>query len=338
LNVYCNHKMQDVLNQLFAGKILSRQEAQEIMTRIGQNETTDVEISSFLTVFLMREITSDELAGFRDALLGLCKKADLNGTQTIDVCGTGGDGRNTFNISTISAFVVAGAGTPVAKHGNYGVSGPVGSSNLFEHFGYRFSDDNGKLKREVEKAGITFMHAPLFHPAMKVVAPVRKALRTKTFFNMLGPMINPASPTYQLVGVYSPEVQNLYAGVYRESVKNFMIIHGLDGYDEISLTGQTKIITGREEAIIDPSTFGLKEGSHDELAGGNSTAEAADIFVRVLTNEGTVRQKQVVVANAAAALKVVDPEASWTDCAERASESIDSGKAFRTFKTLISMQ
>lgn len=330
--------MKDILNSLYKGKTLERQVARDIMTRIGQNLFSDIEISSFLTVFLMREITSDELAGFRDALLELCYKVDLNGYRTIDVCGTGGDGKNTFNISTISAFVVAGAGTPVAKHGNYGVSGPVGSSNLFDHFGYRFSNDSGKLKNEVEKAGITFMHAPLFHPAMKHVAPVRKALQTKTFFNMLGPMINPASPVYQLVGVYSPEVQNLYADVYRESGTHYMIIHGLDGYDEISLTGPAKIITGAEESIIDPSTFGLEEGRHEELSGGKSTAEAAEILVKVLTNEGSDRQKQVVIANAAAALKVVQPEASWTDCVEKASESLDSGRAYQSFLTLISMQ
>lgn len=330
--------MKDILNLLYKGNTLDRQIAREIMTQIGQNFYSDIEISSFLTVFLMREITADELAGFRDALLELCYKVDLNGYRTIDVCGTGGDGKNTFNISTISAFVVAGAGTPVAKHGNYGVSGPVGSSNLFDHFGYRFSNDSGKLKNEVEKAGITFMHAPLFHPAMKHVAPVRKALQTKTFFNMLGPMINPASPVYQLVGVYSPEVQNLYADVYRESGTNYMIIHGLDGYDEISLTGPAKIITGAEESIIDPSTLGLEEGGHEELSGGKSTAEAAEILVKVLTNAGSDRQKQVVIANAAAALKVVQPEASWTDCVEKASESLDSGRAYQSFLTLISMQ
>ncbi|HNX80305.1 MAG TPA: anthranilate phosphoribosyltransferase [Prolixibacteraceae bacterium] len=330
--------MKDILNLLYKGNTLDRQIAREIMTQIGQNFYSDIEISSFLTVFLMREITADELAGFRDALLELCYKVDLNGYRTIDVCGTGGDGKNTFNISTISAFVVAGAGTPVAKHGNYGVSGPVGSSNLFDHFGYRFSNDSGKLKNEVEKAGITFMHAPIFHPAMKHVAPVRKALQTKTFFNMLGPMINPASPVYQLVGVYSPEVQNLYADVYRESGTNYMIIHGLDGYDEISLTGPAKIITGAEESIIDPSTFGLEEGRHEELSGGKSTAEAAEILVKVLTNAGSDRQKQVVIANAAAALKVVQPEASWTDCVEKASESLDSGRAYQSFLTLISMQ
>ncbi|HPT31571.1 MAG TPA: anthranilate phosphoribosyltransferase [Prolixibacteraceae bacterium] len=330
--------MKDILNLLYKGNTLDRQIAREIMTQIGQNFYSDIEISSFLTVFLMREITADELAGFRDALLELCYKVDLNGYRTIDVCGTGGDGKNTFNISTISAFVVAGAGTPVAKHGNYGVSGPVGSSNLFDHFGYRFSNDSGKLKNEVEKAGITFMHAPLFHPAMKHVAPVRKALQTKTFFNMLGPMINPASPVYQLVGVYSPEVQNLYADVYRESGTNYMIIHGLDGYDEISLTGPAKIITGAEESIIDPSTLGLEEGRHEELSGGKSTAEAAEILVKVLTNAGSDRQKQVVIANAAAALKVVQPEASWTDCVEKASESLDSGRAYQSFLTLISMQ
>jgi len=330
--------MKETLDHLYGGNTLTKNEAQEIMTRIGQNGCSEIEITSFLTVYLMRGITTGELAGFRDALLELCLKVNLNGRKTIDVCGTGGDGKNTFNISTVSAFVVAGTGLPVAKHGNYGVSGPVGSSNLFEHFGYRFSSDEGKLKKEVDSAGITFMHAPLFHPAMKYVAPVRKALQTKTFFNMLGPMINPALPEYQLVGVYSPEVQKLYADIYRQSGKKYMIIHTLDGYDEISLTGRTKIITAQEETIIDPSTFGMEEAGQNELLGGKTTSEAADILVNVLQNKGTARQKQVVTANAAAAFKVVRPEISWSDCVGMASESIDSGRAYQSFKKLISLQ
>jgi anthranilate phosphoribosyltransferase len=330
--------MKEILAHLYQGKTLDEVQSEEVMVRIGQNQFSDMEISSFLTVYLMRGITAGELAGFRNALLQLCRKVDLNGFRTIDVCGTGGDGKNTFNISTLSAFVVAGAGIPVAKHGNYGVSGPVGSSNLFEHFGYRFSNNRDKLLQEVEKAGITFMHAPLFHPAMKFVAPVRKTLQTKTFFNMLGPMINPASPVYQLVGVYSPEVQNLYADIYRQSEKQYMIIHGLDGYDEISLTGQTKIISGHEEMIIDSSTLGFDSVDQSELTGGSTTAEAAEVFLNVLSNRGTPAQKKVVLANAAAALRCVSPEAAWADCVQMAEESLDSGRAYRVFKQLFSMQ
>jgi anthranilate phosphoribosyltransferase len=286
----------------------------------------------------MRGITSEELSGFRIALLNLCHRVQFNGHNTIDVCGTGGDGKNTFNISTLSAFVVAGMGITVAKHGNYGVSSPVGSSSLFEYFGYRFTNDEEKLTREVETAGITFLHAPLFHPAMKYVAPARKTLQTKTFFNMLGPMINPASPKYQLVGVYSPEVQNLYADIYRQSGNRYMIIHGLDGYDEISLTGQTRIITSHEESIIDSSTLGLNTVEQTDLTGGQTIAEAAEVFLNVLTNSCTLQQKQVVIANAAAAMRCVQPETSWKDCVSMAGESLESGRAYQSFKQLISMQ
>lgn len=330
--------MKEILAHLYRGNTLNENESENIMTRIGQNQFSDTVISSFLTVYLMRGITSGELSGFRNALLNLCHKVDLNGFRTIDVCGTGGDGKNTFNISTLCAFVVAGMGIPVAKHGNYGVSGPVGSSNLFEHFGYRFSNDGDKLLKEIETAGITFMHAPLFHPAMKFVAPVRKSLQTKTFFNMLGPMINPASPAYQLVGVYSPEVQNLYADIYKKTGNRYMIIHGLDGYDEISLTGQTKIISRQEEVVIDSSTLGFDSVEHSELTGGNTPAEAAGVFLNILCNRGTLQQKQVVIANAAAALRCVKPETSWSDSVAMAGESLDSGRAYQAFKLLFSMQ
>jgi anthranilate phosphoribosyltransferase len=330
--------VKEILAYLYSGHSLNQHEAEKIMTLIGQNGCSDIEISSFLTVYLMRDITSEELSGFRNALLKLCHRIQLNGFNTIDVCGTGGDGKNTFNISTVSSFVVAGMGIPVAKHGNYGVSSPVGSSNLFEHFGYRFSNDEEKLTKEVETAGITFLHAPLFHPAMKYVAPARKSLQTKTFFNMLGPMINPACPEYQLVGVYSPEVQNLYADIYRHSTNRYMIIHGLDGYDEISLTGQTRIISGEKEQIIDSSVLGLDAVEQSELSGGNSTAEAAEVFLNVLTNKCTLPQKHVIIANAAAALRCVQPETSWTDCVSIAGESLESGRAYQSFKQLISMQ
>jgi anthranilate phosphoribosyltransferase len=257
--------MKEVLERLYQGEKLNRKESNDILLKIGHNNFSEIEIASFLTVYLMREITPDELAGFREALLELCIPIDLSDYNTIDVCGTGGDGKNTFNISTLSAFVLAGAGIKVAKHGNYGVSSPVGSSNILEYAGYRFSNDPAKLQKEVEKAGITYMHAPLFHPAMKYVAPVRRALRTKTFFNMLGPMINPASPKYQLVGVYSTRVQELYNQVYQQTGKQYLIIHGLDGYDEISLTDDVKVVSGNSEEIINSATFGFKPITQEAL-------------------------------------------------------------------------
>ena len=330
--------MKAILEQLYEGAALSMEEAEEVLLKIGQNSYSEIEISSFMTVFLMRKITPDELAGFRNALLRLCVAVDLSDFDTIDVCGTGGDGKNTFNISTLSAFVLAGAGIRVAKHGNYGVSSPVGSSNLFEQVGYRFSSDPKRLRREMELTGITFMHAPLFHPAMRFVAPVRKALKTKTFFNMLGPMINPARPKFQLVGVFSPEVQDLYSGVYRRSGHQYLIIHGLDGYDEISLTGKVRMISGSSEEILGPETMGFLPVEHQALSGGNTAAEATAIFLDVLNNRGMPEQKNVVLANSAAGIRCIFPGRSWEECVATARESLESGKALATFHKLISLQ
>jgi anthranilate phosphoribosyltransferase len=330
--------MKETLEYLYQGGHLSETDAKGILLKIGQNSFSEIEIASFLTVYLMREITPQELSGFRKALLQLCIPVDLSEFDTIDVCGTGGDGKNTFNISTLSAFVLAGAGIRVAKHGNYGVSSPVGSSNILEHFGYRFSNDATRLRREVGQAGITFLHAPLFHPAMKYVAPVRRALRTKTFFNMLGPMINPASPGFQLVGVYSEKVQDLYNQVFRETGKKYLIIHGLDGYDEISLTGKVRIISSRGEEIITPETFGMAPIQEASLDGGNSAEEASAIFVKVLKNEASAEQKNVVLANSAAGIHTLHPDRSWSDCVGIARESLESGRAQEAFKKLISLQ
>lgn len=330
--------MKRVLSSLFEGNSLTRQQAEEILLKIGQNGCSDIEISSFLTVFLMREITPDELTGFRDALLKLCVPVDLSGFDTIDVCGTGGDGKNTFNISTLSAFVLSGAGIRVAKHGNYGVSSPVGSSNVLEYFGYRFSNDVGRLRREIETVGFTFMHAPLFHPAMKYVAPVRRALQAKTFFNLLGPMVNPACPPHQLVGVYSEKVLGLFGQVYQRSGKNFLILHGLDGYDEISLTGAVRIVSNVEEEVVGPADFGFAPVAAADLFGGNSADEAAQIFLRILENRAPAAQKNVVLANAAAGLRCIDSRKSWGECVALATESLESGRALKSFKRLIEMQ
>ncbi|HNQ36788.1 MAG TPA: anthranilate phosphoribosyltransferase [Prolixibacteraceae bacterium] len=330
--------MKEVLEYLFEGHSLTQKEAQEVLTRIGQNYFSEIEISSFLTVYQMRRITPEEMAGFRNALLDLCLAVDLSDFETIDVCGTGGDGKNTFNISTISSFVLAGAGFRVVKHGNFGVSGPVGSSNLFEQAGYRFSNDSRKLRREVEEAGITFLHAPLFHPAMKYVAPVRKTLRTKTFFNMLGPMINPAFPRYQLIGVYSPAVQDLYGQVYREQGNRCLIVHSLDGYDEISLTGRVRLLSGGREEFLEPATLGFDPVAPEALAGGKTVAAAASVFMELLSNRATPAQKNVVLANAAAGIRCFRPETSWEACVAAARESLESGKALARFKHLIDMQ
>ncbi|MCK4745431.1 MAG: anthranilate phosphoribosyltransferase, partial [Bacteroidales bacterium] len=249
--------MKEILNYLYEHKTLDRNMAKKVLTNIAKGIYNHSQIASFLSVYLMRSITVEELSGFRDALLDLCIPVDLSGFDAVDLCGTGGDGKDTFNISTLTTFVVAGAGAKVAKHGNYGVSSACGSSNLMEYAGYRFSNDVSKLKSEIDKAGICFLHAPLFNPAMKNVAPVRKELGMKTFFNMLGPMVNPSFPSKQMVGVYSLELARIYAYLYQSTNKQYAIIHSLDGYDEVSLTGPCKVITREQDRIYKPSDLNL---------------------------------------------------------------------------------
>ena len=244
--------MKKLLQLLFEHKSLSREQAKEVLLNIGKAMYNEHEITAFMTVYLMRSITIEELQGFRDALLELCVPVDLNGHAVLDIVGTGGDGKNTFNISTLSCFIVAGAGQKIAKHGNYGASTISGSSNVMEQLGYKFKNNVDQLKREVEEANICFMHAPMFHPALKTVGPIRKNLGMRTFFNMLGPMVNPASPAYQLVGVFSLEMARVYNYLLQQSGAAFTIIHSLDGYDEISLTNDTKVITNKGEFIMTP--------------------------------------------------------------------------------------
>ncbi len=330
--------MRKTLNYLFEHKTLSRAEAEEVLTNIAKGVYSDPEIAAFLTVYLMRSITVDELSGFRDALLNLCTRIDLTGFDTIDVCGTGGDNKDTFNISTLSTFVLAGAGASVAKHGNYGVSSSCGSSNMMEYFGYKFSADPGKLKREMEKTGVCFLHAPLFNPAMKNVVPVRKALKIKTFINILGPMINPSFPGKQFVGVFSLELARLYNYLYQQSGKIFTIVHSLDGYDEVSLTGNVKIIVNGVERIASPESLGFRRVESGELKNGATVDKAAEVFRNVLEGKGTEAQRMVVTANSALALQCYFPEKPLDECTEMARQSLDSGKALGAFKKLMDMQ
>ena len=330
--------MKKILNFLFEQKTLTRAEAEEVLTNIAKGAYSDAEIAAFLTVYLMRNITVDELSGFRDALLNQCLKVDLSGFDTIDVCGTGGDNKDTFNISTLSAFVVAGAGASVAKHGNYGVSSISGSSNMMEYFGYKFSTDPDKLKREIEKTGVCYMHAPLFNPAMKNVAPVRKALKIKTFINVLGPMINPSFPKKQFIGVFSLELARLYNYLYQQSGKEFIIVHTLDGYDEVSLTADVKIVINGAEQIMSPESLGFSKVESKDLRGGNTVDEAAAIFRNVLEGKGTAAQQLVVKANAALALRCYFPGKSLPECVSMAQESLESGRALGQFTKLMAMQ
>ncbi|MFT3680581.1 MAG: anthranilate phosphoribosyltransferase [Ferruginibacter sp.] len=327
--------MKKILQQLFEYKTLDRQQSKEILLNISKGVYNESEIAAFITVYLMRTITIDELQGFRDALLELCVPVDLDGHEVIDIVGTGGDGKNTFNISTLSCFIVAGTGNKVAKHGNYGASSISGSSNVMEQLGYKFQNNSDSLKREIEATNICFLHAPVFHPALKVVGPIRKNLGVRTFFNMLGPMVNPAFPKYQLVGVYSLEMARLYNYLLQQTDKNFTIIHSLDGYDEISLTSDTKVITNDGEKVMTPETLGKRSVMAADIYGGNSVEEAARIFINILRGNGTWSQNAVVLANSAMALQCTGKYSDYDECYMAAVESLESGRAYEVMKKLV---
>lgn len=330
--------MKKLLQYLFEHKTLSREQSKEILVDISQGKYNESEMASFITVFLMRSITIAELQGFRDALLELCVKVDLGSDALMDIVGTGGDGKDTFNISTLSCFIVAGAGQKVAKHGNYGASSISGSSNVMEQLGYAFKSDSALLRKELDKANICFLHAPLFHPALKMVGPIRKNLGVRTFFNMLGPMVNPASPAYQLVGVYNLEMARIYNYLLQETGKAFTIIHGLDGYDEISLTNDTKVITNTGEKVMTPRQLGKRMVTAQDIHGGNTVEEAAAIFTAIIKGEGTWAQNAVVLANAAMALYCTGKYKVYDDAYQAAVESLESGKAYLSLQNLISLQ
>lgn len=325
--------MKEILNRLIQHEVLSRQESKDILVGIANKAYNESEIASFLTVYMMRSIQLEELEGFRDALLELCLAVDLSAYEPIDLCGTGGDGKDTFNISTLASFVTAASGIKVTKHGNYGVSSSCGSSNVMEALGIKFTNDKDYLEKALDQVGICVLHAPLFHPAMKQVAPIRKALGVKTFFNMLGPMVNPAFPTHQMVGVFNLELARIYGYLYQKTNKQYSIVHALDGYDEVSLTGATKVITRENERILNPAHFNVNTLEAKDIAGGESVASAATIFVDILSGKGSEAQNNVVCANAALAINTVqnnDIETAF----EQAKETLLSGAALKKLQQL----
>ncbi|MBK8880900.1 MAG: anthranilate phosphoribosyltransferase [Bacteroidales bacterium] len=329
--------MKEILQRLTSHLTLDREEAKNVLKKIAGGEYNNSQISAFLTVYMMRMITVHELAGFRDALLDLCLATDLAEFDTIDLCGTGGDGKNTFNISTLSSFVVAGTGGKVAKHGNYGVSSACGSRNVLEYLGYKFTSDRDTLRNQIDKANICFLHAPLFHPAMKTVAPIRRELSVKTFFNMLGPMVNPSFPRNQLVGVWNLETARLYNYIYQQTDKNYTIIYSLDGYDEISLTSEFKMISNREEDLVDPEKIGYTRLTHEDVKGGVTVEESVRIFLNILEGNGTEAQKAVVIVNSGMALRKLFPSKSLKECFSMAEESLQGGKAKEKLKKLLEL-
>ncbi len=328
--------MKQLLNRLINQESISSEEAKKVLVNISNGEYNQSQIASFLTVYMMRSITLEELMGFRDALLDLCIAINLEEFNAIDLCGTGGDGKDTFNISTLSSFVTAGAGVNVAKHGNYGVSSACGSSNVMEYLGIKFSNDEDFLKHTIDKARICVMHAPLFHPAMKNVAPIRRELGVKTFFNMLGPMVNPSFPKNQMVGVFNLELLRLYGYLYQNTDKKYSIVHALDGYDEISLTGTTKVISNKSETMFSPEDLGVEKIEQKAIFGGSTVKDAAKIFINVISGKGTEAQNNVVCANAGLAIATAK-EISHKEGFEMAKESLLSRKAKEKLDKLIEL-
>ena len=325
--------MKDILNRLINHDLLSKQDARQVLVHIARGSYNSSQIAAFLTVYMMRSITIEELEGFRDALLELCLAVDLSEYDPIDLCGTGGDGKDTFNISTLASFITAGAGIPVTKHGNYGVSSKCGSSNVLEFLRIKFSNEPDFLKRSLDEAGICVLHAPLFHPAMKNVAPIRRDLAVKTFFNMLGPMVNPAFPKYQMVGVFNLELARMYGYLYQNTDKRYTVLHALDGYDEISLTGKTKTISNSSEGMLRPEDFGVSSVNAEDITGGDSVPDSAAIFMNILQGKGSQAQNNVVCANAGMAIataKGIGPKEGF----EIAQNSLKEGKALKALRSL----
>ncbi|MAD96553.1 MAG: anthranilate phosphoribosyltransferase [Flavobacteriaceae bacterium] len=329
--------MKSILNELYQQKRLTKAEARQILIDIAAEKYNDAHLASFMTVFMMRPITVDELAGFREALKELAIKIDLSEFNAIDIVGTGGDGKDTFNISTLTSFVVAGTGNKVTKHGNYSVSSQSGSSDMLESFGYEFTNDADRLKKQVDQANICFLHAPKFHPAMKAVGPTRKALALKTFFNMLGPLVNPSSPKNHMLGTFNLEVARLYNYILQEEGDNYAIIHALDGYDEISLTGPFKMYARSGESLINPSDLGLNRVNGTDILGGKNVQEAAAIFETILNGDGTEAQNNVVLTNAAFALTILDESKEFGVAFEEAKKSLLDGKAKQCLQKLVTL-
>ena len=327
--------MKNLLKDLYNHKIMSKEESRAALISLTDGSANSSQISSFLTVFLLRDITSEELDGFREAMIELSLDVNIDGDELIDLCGTGGDGKDTFNISTISSFVVAGSGIKVAKHGNYGVSSSCGSSNIISHLGHEFSNDISSLKYSLDKSNLCFLHAPLFHPSLKNISPVRIELGVKTFFNMLGPMVNPIQPKSQLVGVFNSNIFRLYSHIYSKTNKSYCIVHSIDGYDEVSLTGSFKLFSNNQDLMLEPKDLGFNVIDSVKLSGGKNIKESSKIFLDILKNKGTSEQVDAVLANSGLAIYCAKKLNSIKEGIEIARESLESGKAYNCLKLFI---
>lgn len=329
--------MKHILYKLFEHQYLGRDEARQILQSIAEAKYNESQIASLITVFLMRNISVEELIGFRDALLEMRVPVNLSEYKPIDIVGTGGDSKNTFNISTSACFVVAGAGYNVVKHGNYGATSICGASNLMEEHGILFSANVDRLKESMDTCHMAYLHASLFNPALKAVASVRKNLGVRSFFNMLGPLVNPVIPTYQLLGVFNLPLLRLYSYTYQENATKFAVVHSLDGYDEISLTSEFKVAMAEKEKVYSPESLGFARCTEADLHGGETISDVVKLFNAVLNNTATTPQKNCVIVNAGFAIQVICPEKTIETCIAEARESLESGAAcaiFNKFKTL----
>ena len=327
--------MKTILTRLFNHEELTAEESRQILLNISRGMYPEAQIAALLTVFQMRGITVDELTGFREALMETRVPIDFAPYRPIDIVGTGGDGKNTFNISTCACFIVAGAGYKVAKHGNYGAASFSGASNVIEQHGVRFTNNPDILKRSMEECNIAYLHAQLFNPAMKTVGSVRKALGVRTLFNLLGPLVNPCKPAYQLLGVADLSQMRLYTNVFYKLGIDFAVVNSLDNYDEISLTDEFKVMTRNYERIYRPQALGFSAVRPEELSGGACKEDAARIFDNVLNNRAEAAQTQCVIVNAAFAIQVMEPEKEIEECIAIARESLESGRALKTLKKFI---
>ncbi len=327
--------MQKILERLRNHETLGYEEAREVLLGITGGMVNESQMTAFITAFMMRPVTIQELAGFRDALNEQAITISLPAAQAIDIVGTGGDGKNTFNISTLSAFVVAGCGYPVLKHGNYGATSVSGSSDVLEYLGYSFTAEEAVLNRQLKCAGISFLHAPLFHPAIKRVAHIRRNLGFRTFFNLLGPLTNPARPGFLLLGVNTAEAARMFHYLLQDTATCYKVVHTVDGYDELSLTSQARIYSRSKEQLLRPEALGFPTLAPEALSAGKDIKSAATLFLEVLQNKATPAQQQVVVANSAMAIQCLKEEHSFEDCVQEARNSLLSGNAYHTFKQLI---
>lgn len=327
--------MKHILIKLLDYHYLTREESRELLTAIVSGLVPETQLSAIITIFLMRSISVDEVLGFREALMEMRTHIDFSDYRAVDIVGTGGDGKNTFNISTTASFVVAGAGYPVVKHGNYGATSVSGSSNAMEQQGVKFTTDTDVLRRSLDQSSIAYLHAPLFSPALKAVASTRKSLGVRTFFNVLGPLVNPVEPEYQLLGVYNLSLSRLYRYIYQANNKKFSIVHSMDGYDEISLTGDFKVISNYGEHLYHPHELGMEIIKEADIYGGNTIEEAVAIFNAVLQGTATAAQTDVVIVNAAFAIQLIEEQKSIEECIDIARESIEAKKALRSLNKFI---